>query len=476
MSESTSARENEIFNTHYEKLTLKTDTIFACLLIFQWLLGIFFAVWISPQTWIGGQDKIHIHVYAAILLGGIATALPVFLALKRRGHYSNRFVMAGAQMFFSVMFIHLTGGRIETHFHVFGSLAFLAFYRDYRPVLLATVITGLDHLLRGIYWPESVYGVLSASPLRAFEHAGWVLFEDTILFISIRNGLEELRALAGQQAQVESTLERVEHLAQVRAQELSEAQKTVLEQKERLVLSSKMSALGEMASGIAHEINTPLAIISMRVDEMNELMEEGQLTDDQVKTGLRETKATANRIANIVRGLRMFSQDGQRAEPQMAGVYGVVEDTLSFCTEKFAENGVTLKFKVNASVKDLQFECRPTEISQVLLNLLNNAYDAVSVLSEKWIRIHVDDLGDDIEISVIDSGTGISKEIQENVMKPFYTTKDVGKGTGLGLSISKGIVESHGGTLAIDNESPNTRFKVRLPKLQRASNSVDKAA
>src|SRR6185295_14636106 len=103
----------------------------------------------------------------------------------RPGVASTRYVIAVAQMLWSALLIHLTGGRIETHFHVFGSLAFLAWYRDWKVLMTATVVVASDHMLRGMFWPQSVYGVLNAAPWRTLEHGAWVIFEDIFLLISI---------------------------------------------------------------------------------------------------------------------------------------------------------------------------------------------------------------------------------------------------------------------------------------------------
>ncbi|MEY2526124.1 MAG: hypothetical protein QOE73_895, partial [Verrucomicrobiota bacterium] len=99
----------------------------------------------------------------------------------------------------------LTGGRIETHFHVFGSLVILSFYRDWRVLVPATVVVALDHFLRGIYWPYSVYGVLTASPWRSIEHAAWVIFEDVFLVISCLRSIKEMRSIANRTAALEAS-------------------------------------------------------------------------------------------------------------------------------------------------------------------------------------------------------------------------------------------------------------------------------
>ncbi len=170
---------------------------------FQWIAGIVFALWVSPLAWFGPFSRTHVHVWAAVILGGIICLLPALLALLRPGRASTRYTMAVAQMLMGALLIHLTGGRIETHFHVFGSLAFLAFYRDWRVLVPATIVVALDHMLRGIFWPQSVYGVLVASQWRWLEHAAWVLFEDVFLVVSCRRGFAEMRQTAERTAALE---------------------------------------------------------------------------------------------------------------------------------------------------------------------------------------------------------------------------------------------------------------------------------
>ncbi len=153
---------------------------------FQWIAGILFALWISPLAWSGTVSRTHVHVWAAIVLGGIINLFPAALGILRPGQPSTRFTIGVAQMLMGALLIHLTGGRIETHFHVFGSLAFLAFYRDWRVLIPATIVVALDHMLRGLFWPQSVYGVFVASQWRWLEHAAWVIFEDVFLHDVVR--------------------------------------------------------------------------------------------------------------------------------------------------------------------------------------------------------------------------------------------------------------------------------------------------
>ncbi|MCC9609277.1 PAS domain S-box protein [Blastopirellula sp. JC732] len=186
-----------------------TDRLFAVLMPFQWICGILATIFISPTAWAGQSSYIHPHVWLAILGGGVCCLFPCALAIYRPGKFSTRMVVACSQMFFVSILIHLTGGRIETHFYVFGSLAFLAAYRDIRILIPATLIVALDHLIRGLFWPESIFGIATAGPWRWLEHSGWVLFEDLFLIITIRQGLAEVRALAVQTTETELAMERL---------------------------------------------------------------------------------------------------------------------------------------------------------------------------------------------------------------------------------------------------------------------------
>ena len=237
LQETITRREATLFHEHQQRIFMRTDRLFAGLLVFQWLVAIATAWWISPRTWAGASSQIHLHVWAALFLGGLLISWPVALALLQPGKVLTRHVVAVAQMLMSALLIHLTGGRIETHFHVFGSLAFLAFYRDWRVLVSASLVVACDHFLRGIYWPQSVFGVLTASPWRSLEHAGWVVFEDVFLIASCIQGVGEMRDIARRRAELEATNEVVETAVKERTAELAENE-------ERFRLISTTSPVG----------------------------------------------------------------------------------------------------------------------------------------------------------------------------------------------------------------------------------------
>lgn len=254
-----------------------------------------------------------------------------------------------------------------------------------------------------------------------------------------------------------------------RTQELIKAQEILTQQQSVLATTSKLSALGEMAGGLAHEINNPLAIISLKCQQLSRLIAAGAFKPQEFLSHVNVVRATVERTSKIIRSLRVFARDGSEDPMSSVFVNEIVDSTLSFCQEKLKNSGVNLIFDSEAS-KEIKIECRPTEISQILLNLINNSFDAVEKLKEKWIKINIKEIDSLVRIEVIDSGQGISESVKNKLMQPFFTTKEPGKGTGLGLSISLGIAKAHDGKLSIDDKNSNTCFILEIPKEQSKGN------
>lgn len=166
------------------------------------------------------------------------------------------------------------------------------------------------------------------------------------------------------------------------------------------------------------------------------------------------------RITRIIGALRTFSRNTEHDPSEVISLKGLIEESLDLCRSRFSDAGISLSFDIP---NDVQIEGRPGEISQVILNLLNNSFDAVVESQSAWVKIHAALVDGHAEILVEDSGRGIAPEIAAKIMEPFFTTKETGKGTGLGLSISKGLVESHGGTLALLPEASHTTFRILIP-------------
>jgi len=244
------------------------------------------------------------------------------------------------------------------------------------------------------------------------------------------------------------------------------AERLVTEQQAKMANSARLSALGVMASGIAHEINNPLAIISTGVEQLESLAEDPARERERLQTVIQIIRRNCERIQRIIRGLRGLSRDASRDPFVTAAFKTVITDTMELCRERFRTRGVDLQIIIPSD--DCEIECRPSQLCQVLLNLLNNALDAVENLDDKWVKVEVASNGDRIQIAVTDSGRVMPRDMQEKLFVPFFTTKAEQKGMGLGLSISRAIVEAHQGEIMLNTESAHTRFEVHLPKKQPA--------
>lgn len=282
--------------------------------------------------------------------------------------------------------------------------------------------------------------------------------ELAILTRSFNVMAERLQSTFGEIKEKESLLERHQQ----------DLQQQIREQSQKLLYSSKMSSLGEMAGGIAHEINNPLTIINIHLQKLRSQLDRTEALDKASAIALLDKmETTIQRITQIIRGLRTFSRDGSKDPFVLENISSVIQDAVSLCAESLRAKNIRLEVVPT----DLEIECQPVQIAQVLLNLLSNAKDAVAQTADRWIKIETRDFKTKICISVTDSGSGVPENLRDKLMQPFFTTKEVGQGTGLGLSISKGIVEQHEGQLLYNSESQNTQFMVILPKHQTMSSN-----
>jgi len=229
-----------------------------------------------------------------------------------------------------------------------------------------------------------------------------------------------------------------------------------------LVLSSRLIVLGQMAASVGHEINNPLCVLQLKLDHLDDLVSADIVDIPEMRKSIEVCKTITERISRIVHGLNMAGRNCKNDPAVQVKLRALLSDTLEFCSSRFKTNGVSLLIPMVG--EEIAIECRPVQISQVLLNLLNNALDAVMALDERWVRVEVEDRSSEVIISVMDSGAGIPKEIRALIFEPFYTTKSNNLGTGLGLSISRKIIEGHGGSLSLDENSVQTRFLIRIPK------------
>lgn len=512
------SRFRQILGEHCRLLQGRIDRLFAQLMIWQFCAGLCAALWVSPQTWSGPHAEVHLHVWAALLIGGGIVAYPIYLALRRPGLVWTRHAIAISQALMCALLIHLCAGRIETHFQVFGVLAFLSFYRDWRVLITATVVTTIDHFVRGVVWPQSVFGVASASPWRAMEHAAWVLFEVGFLIRSCVTGKRELKELVERQVNLEEARSSIEIEVRERTAELQRAhdqleeaaeQRVVAEHEHellgaQLVQAHKLESIGQLAAGIAHEINTPTQFVGDNTrflkdsfEELSPVLKKAEALADSVQAGQSpaelagELKASLDeadveflvaeipkaisqslggidRVRSIVQSMKDFSHPG-------------VEGMSSLDLNRSIESTITVARNEWKYVADMEtcfdeqlplVSCLPGEINQVVLNMIVNAahaiadvYAAKDVKAKGVITVSTKHEGDFAVIRIRDTGTGIPESARVKIFDPFFTTKEVGKGTGQGLSIARGvIVNRHAGSLDFETElGKGTTFTIRLP-------------
>lgn len=608
-----------LFSAQLQTIQANADRAFAYLCIAQWVFCVICALTVSPQSWQGYESEVHPHVWGSVFVGGAIAALPAFLARFAAGAKTTRWVVAGSQAMMSALIIHVLGGRIEAHFHIFGVLAFLSFYRDKSVYIPMVGLVVVDHLARGLLFPESIYGLSSPALMRSLEHGAWVVYETAFLIWGIgrnrqslydscklqllvekqRDGLED--EVARQTCELEAAKQRAQTLVEaidrvqgriefapsgeildanqnladmfgytveeligvhhravvsdeianseeykqfwdlLRAGEFHSGEfervakdgserwiygtyspirddqgnicrivKYAIDHTERRMLedqlgrAQKLESIGQLAAGIAHEINTPMQYVNdnieflsewsdklfMVVDNYRAMLDDNdspkswlerkqemeELTESclfdrirlQVPAAIEESREGVKRTVDIVRAMKDFSHPGAR-ERKSACLNDLIQSTVAISRNRW-------KYAA-----EMQLELDPdlplvpmftSEINQVLLNLIVNAGDAIAeknegaddALGNITVRSGADENW--VIVEVEDDGCGIPEAIQQKIFDPFFTTKDPGKGTGQGLSITHNVVVlQHAGVIEIDSSpGAGTKFTVKLPR------------
>ncbi len=333
-------------------------------------------------------------------------------------------------MLMSAMLIHISNGRIETHFHIFGSLAFIAFYRDWPVIVTASVVTSLDHCIRGLYWPSSIYGVLTPSPWRTIEHIGWVVFEDMFLIWSCVEMVREMRGIAGDRATIEDTRDQVEQTVEVRTAELCRANGDLMhlvaerQRAEVELTSAKESAeaasraKSEFLANMSHEIRTPMnGILGM----LDLTLRSGIAPHHREFLGLAKSSAeTLLRLLNDILDFSKIEAGKLELEPTRFKLRDTLGDTMKTLAVQVHEKGLELTFAIAPDVPDALVG-DAGRLSQVLVNLVGNALKFTE-RGEIAVRVDMesqDDNGVCLHIVVRDTGIGIAPEKQRHIFAAF---------------------------------------------------------
>ena len=444
-----------IFHDQLGGIRRHTDGVFIILMPAQWIFAIILSLWSSP----------HVHLLAAFAVGGAITSLPVYLTLKHPGEQMTRHIVAVGQMLMSALLVYLTGGRIATYFHVFGSLAILAFYRDRSVLLTALVIVITDHAVRGILAQGSAYSAGHAQSLLFLEHTGWLFFETIPLLYLIRQSRGEMKENANRQAELEEINQAIEAKVLERTHQLQEANARAAADreaaKEMELLKDRQKLHNQFLANVSHDLRTPITSIKGYA----ETLRQGGLDDMKHRLSfVRTIEKNAERLGVLVENLLDLTMiDGLKVEPHPSEIS--LAECLTDLALDFGPQARRKKVRILLDLPEaLNVRADAGHLWQVLQNLISNAVKFSPFNGTITIRAHSE--GRRIMIMVADEGPGIPSTDLELIFKRFHSQARGNKpreGTGLGLAIAKTLAELNGGTLTAHSTGQGALFSFSLP-------------
>lgn len=242
---------------------------------------------------------------------------------------------------------------------------------------------------------------------------------------------------------------------------LKEAKEIIKDQQSKLVASSRLSALGELSAALTHEINNPLSVILGRAEMLQTALSQPTVDIETIKSMVEAIQTTGHRIEKIMKTVRSLAHGGDNEPIQKVTLKSLFDAVLDILGARIRGHGIQIQIDDKNFQK--QISCRPTEVFQILTNLVNNSHDAILGKPKSWIKLSCEIVDGYYLFEVLDSGNGLSENVIDYLFTPFYTTKPIGAGTGLGLSISKTLATRAGGDIYYDKTSLNTKFVLKLP-------------
>lgn len=457
------ARTQQLFTEHCQRVCRNADRLFVLLLILEWLAGVVVALTVSPRAWRGLSSQPHIHLYVAGFLGLFIIGLPVFFALTRPATTVTRHVIAIGQSLMSALIIHLSGGRIEAHFLVFGSLSFLAFYRDWRVLVTASIVVALDHFLRGVYFPQSVYGTPIVEPLRWLEHAAWVGFADLFLSYSCLLGRREMMGIAHRQAQLESTNEIIEHKVVMRTREVEEYARRAQETRRQVAL---MEQREDFMATLTHDLKNPI-IGANRILELFLDGKLGALEDSQLKIILQLRDSNKNLLEMLKNLIDVYRYEKEANELKFELITALPQ--VEQCLESMSALAAARRIEIEVVVEgNPLIQADPHSLRRVMQNLIDNAIKFAPDGGRVTVTLKEESAGEKkrARVDVHNTGSFITEDDRKRLFQRFWQGTE-GKryvpGTGLGLYVCRQITDAHGGIISCRSDTSGTTFSVILP-------------
>lgn len=224
---------------------------------------------------------------------------------------------------------------------------------------------------------------------------------------------------------------------------------------------NRMVSLGELSASIGHEISNPLTSMGCFIDMLRSEIKSQRGETESMLATLDSIQRICNNMKVIVKGTQIIAKDGSLLSFERVNFKSILDQIEILSQAKFKRSPIKLEIKVNDAEQN--FQCSPVQIIQVIMNLLNNAYQAAIETDDKWVKLEMSIKRPNVQITVTDSGGGIPQAIQEKLLDPFFSTKKAGQGLGIGLNLSQTIMQKHQGKLYYNSKSANTSFILEFP-------------
>ncbi|WP_338866901.1 sensor histidine kinase [Myxococcus stipitatus] len=458
------ARACALWRDYLAAVRSRVDRLGVGLMVGQWLFVLALSVALSAHPWEWRGSPGPAPLWVALLWGGPLCIIPSTLAVLRPGAGGTRHVMSVAQVLWSVLLVHLSGARLETYVHVFGSLVLVSFYRDARVLVTAGAAAVVAHLLRGMVWPQAGVSLTGTPGGGVLELVFWVGVVDGVLVLACRGATREMKRVA----------ERQGGLARVREGELQERERMLersgrelKDSREQVARMEKLAAVGRLTATVSHELRNPLAAartanaaVVRRLRHVDGAREDARLQRflDIIERELAVCTSLTSEILEFVRERPLVLRP--------CSLHGLVEEAVDVVPRR---EGVRVENRVPMGLESPWVDREL--LRQVLINLVQNAAESMPPGREGLVFVSAElSGGRAFHIRVTDNGEGIPAQVLEHIFEPLFTTKE--HGTGLGLPVVASTVRQHGGTLRVESrEGEGSVFTICLPHA-RASAEV----